>query len=179
MKRRTALSAAAILVSLSILPSCGGDPSVENIPRNERPTPVSGVTNTKSGVSIDFPEGWAEYPTAGRPFTTFYENKKRQLAMGLTEFANQQTADALGDQVKRRLQSEGTLVEFGPLTIDGAPAYRVVASLKTVSGKGLVIGTAIARKNDRGTAIYLYSSGDEKEDHRAEMEALLATIRMK
>ena len=179
MKRRTALSAAAILLSLSFLPACGGEPSIENIPRSERPTPVSGVTNTKSGVSIDFPEGWAEYPTSGRPYTTFYENKKRQLAMGLTEFSNQQTADALGDQVKRRLQTEGTLVEFGPVTIDGAPAYRVVASLKTVSGNGLVIGTAIARKNDRGTAIYLYSSGDEKEDHRAEMDALLATIRMK
>lgn len=179
MKRRNAISASAVLLLVAFLPGCGGGPPAQNTPRSERFTPVAGVTDTKAGVSLDFPEGWAEYPTLGRPFTTFYENKKRQLAMGLTEFSNQQSADTLGDQVKRRLQSEGTVTEYGPITIDGAPAYRVVASLKTVNGKGLVIGTAIARKNDRGTAIYLYSAGDEKEDHRSEMDALLATIRMK
>ena len=179
MKRRNASSVLVTLLITILFSACGGGQSAANVPYSERSTPVAGVVDTKAGVSMDFPEGWAEYPTQGRPFTTFYENKKRQLAMGMTEFSNQQSADALGDQVKRRLQTEGTVVEFGPMTIDGAPAYRVVASLKTVSGKGLVIGTAIARKNDRGTAIYLYSSGDEKEDHRAEMEALLATIKMK
>lgn len=168
-----------VIVLAGLMSACGGGSNVENVPRSERSTPVAGVTDTKAGVSMDFPEGWAEYPTLGRPYTAFYENRKRQLAMGLTEFANAQTADALGDQVKRRLQTEGTILEFGPVTIDGSPAYRVVASIKTVSGKGLVIGTAIAKKNGRGTAIYVYSAGDEKEDHRAEMEALLATVKMK
>lgn len=179
MKRRNTPLFAVVIVLAALLPGCGGGASVQNVPRTERSTPVSGVIDTKAGVSLEFPDGWAEHPTLGRPYTTFYENEKRQLAMGLTEFSNAQTADALGDQVKRRLQSEGTILEFGPVTIDGCPAYRVVASLKTVSGKGLVIGTAIARKNDRGTAIYLYSQGDEKVDHRAEMESLLATIKMK
>lgn len=179
MKRRNAITLVVAGLFAPMLAGCSRSESVENVPRSERFTPVSGVVDTKAGISLDFPEGWAEYPTSGRPYTAFFENKKRQLALGLTEFSNQQTADALGDQVKRRLQTEGTIVEYGPVTIDGAPAFRVVASLKTVSGKGLVIGTAIARKNARGTAAYLYSSGDEKEDHRAEMEALLATIRMK
>ncbi len=168
-----------VIVLAGLVSACGGGSSVENVPPSERSTPVAGVTDTKAGVSMDFPEGWAEYPTLGRPYTAFYENRKRQLAMGLTEFANAQTADALGDQVKRRLQTEGTILEYGPATIDGSPAYRVVASIKTVSGKGLVIGTAIAKKNGRGTAIYVYSAGDEKEDHRAEMEALLATVKLK
>lgn len=179
MKRRIATRLLFIGLTAIFSSACGSGQPVDNVPLSERPTPVSGITDTKAGIAVNFPEGWAAYPTLGRPYTSYFENKERQLVLGLTEFANHQSADTLGDQVKRRLAIEGTVTEYGPVTVDGAPAFRVVASLKTTTGKGLVIGTAIARKNNRGTAVYLYSAGDERDDHRAEMDALLATIKMK
>lgn len=178
MKRRIAL--AAVLSGIALFPAAcdRGDPNA-NIPRLQRGTPVSGTTDTRCGMTFDFPEGWAEYPTAGRPYTAYFENKERRLALGLTNFSNAQSADTLGDQIKRRLATEGNISESGPLTIDGAPAYRVVAKLQTDTGHGIVIGTAIAGRNDRGMAVYLYSSGDEKSDNRAEMDQLLATLKLK
>ena len=82
-----------------------------------------GPTKTRVGLTIDLPAGWVEVPTQGRPYTQMYENKERQLAIGLVEFpTNGVSISNYGEQVKRRLSNDGTLLESGPTTVDGHEA---------------------------------------------------------
>lgn len=142
------------------------------------PKPVSGRVDTGAGVSIDFPEGWAEMSQAGRPYSRYYENKERQLALGVIDFPTDYSIWTLGEQVKRRLSHEATLEENGPVRVDGREAFRVVSALKTSTGHGLVVGLVVMRSQTLATSLFLSTTGDEREHHRAEMEALLATVRV-
>jgi hypothetical protein len=143
-------------------------------------TPVSGRTETKVGVSFDFPAGWAEVPVGARPFTELYENRERQLELRLVEApAGGLAITTHGDQMTRGLAPDGTVEEHGPTTVDGHAAYRVVVKKKTATGYGLVVGVTILRDGDRISTVYLSSTGDERAYHRPEIEALLATLKVK
>lgn len=175
LSRRAAL--AASFLALALLAACGGQRTEEDAATAARkPKPVSGVVDTGTGVALDFPEGWAEMPTQGRIYTKYYENKERQLSLGLSDFpTNRDSLWTLGEQVKRRL-SNGKILESGPVTIDGHEAYRVVSELKTETGQGFVIGTVILRSPDRAVTVFLFSTHDEREGQRVKMESLLSTI---
>lgn len=170
--RRIAAAAGAALLLLAA--GCGTKD--QTMPAHGKP--VSGRTATGTGVSLDFPEGWAEVEVEGRPFTKLYENDARQLALGLGEFpSNGLSISTLGDQMQRRLGSDGTIKEGALTTIDGHPAYRVFSEQKTATGHGLVIGLTIMR-GDRVSTVFLFSQGDEKVNHRPEMEAFLQTLKV-
>jgi hypothetical protein len=161
----------AILLAVALpLAACG---------RGSSGGPAPGPTKTRVGLTVELPAGWVEVPTEGRPYTQTLENKERQLAIGLVDFpTNGVSIASYGDQVKRRLGSDGTLVESGATTVDGHEAFRVVSNQKTATGHGLVIATVIGRDPSRAAAIYVYSAGDQQEHHRAEMDAIVASIKV-
>jgi hypothetical protein len=181
-KRSTSLgrrAAAPVLLAVALVAgSCGGrgeqtseDPSA--------PRPVSGRVDTGAGISIDFPDGWAQMPTAGLTFTRYYENAERQLALGINDFATSgESIWTMGEQVKRRLSHEATVEESGPLRVDGREAFRVVSALKTSTGHGRVVGIVLLRTPNRASSLFLSTKGNEREDHREEMDALLETVRV-
>ncbi len=175
----SALLSAALLVAASVGgSSCGGSaPATRHSPNEHVVRTVTGRTELGVGLSLDFPRGWAEEEAGGRPFNKYYENFDQQLAIGCAEFpANGQAVTTLGDQIKRRLGSSGQVLESGPVTIGTTPGYQVVATQKTASGHGLVIGTVVLRDTGVASTLYLYSAGDEKRDHKPEMQSLLATL---
>jgi hypothetical protein len=142
-------------------------------------TPVSGRVATGTGVSFDFPAGWAEVPAGTSPFTKVFRNPSRQLEMRLAEASSGGLAITThGDQMRRGLAVDGFVEQAGALTIEGRPAYRVIVRKKTpTGGLGIVVGTTILYREDRITTVYVSSTGDEKVDHRPEIDALLATLR--
>lgn len=139
---------------------------------------VSGKTDLGVGMSLVLPEGWYEERAGGRPFKAYFQNDAEQLAIGCAEFSNDanQAVTTLGDQIKRRLGNEGQVLESGPATFDNTPGYKVVSTQRTPSGHGLVIGIVVLRSTGRASTLYLYSAGDEKRSHRAEMDHLLKSL---
>lgn len=143
----------------------------------EKGAPVSGRVATGTGLSLDFPAGWVEVPSGVSPFTKVYRNAGRQLELRLAEApANGLAIMTHGDQMKRGLARDGSVEASGPATVDGRPAYRVVVAKKTPTGTGLVVGLTILLDGDRISTLYLSSAADEKSDHRAEIDAILATL---
>jgi hypothetical protein len=169
MKHCNVLLLAVLFLAAMALAACGRGSEAH----------APGPTQTRAGLTIDLPAGWVEVPTEGRPYTQMFENKPRQLAIGLSEFPmNGVSIPSLGEQIKRRLGSDGTLLESGPTTVDGHEAFRVVSNQKTATGHGLVIGTVISRGLDRASTIYIYSAGDQQAEHRGEMDQIAASIKV-
>jgi hypothetical protein len=172
MTTRYALRA-TLLAATILAASCGGAASGPS-----KGKPVSGRTDTTAGVSVEFPDGWVDEPVGGRPFTKVYSNAARQLEMRVVEApAGGLSISTHGDQMKRGLAVDGAVEENGAATVDGHPGYRVVVKKKTPTGVGLVVGETILR-GDRITTVYVSSAGDEKVDHRPEIDALLATLKV-
>ncbi len=169
-RRATLACLISLLAGLSGCSKTPADPSAG--------TPVSGRVVTGAGISIDFPAGWVETPRAGRPFTKTYENKSGQLEIRLVDSpADGMAISTSGEQVKRGLSHDGTVAESRVTTVAGRPAFRLVVLKKTpTGGTGIVVALVILRADDRHTTIYVASLGDEKPNHRAEIDALLNTI---
>ena len=170
-------TAIAVLLVLAITSACSAPPEEDAATAAGKPRPVSGRVDTGTGISIDFPAGWAEMSTAGRTYTKFYESKEEQLSMGLNDFAvRDESLWTLGEQVKRRLGNNGVIQESGPTTVDGRDGYRVVSRLKTETGEGLIIGTVVLRAPDRASTVFVFSTHDERPGNREKMEQILATL---
>lgn len=165
-------------VAISSVVACSRTGTTARHSPNERVIrDVSGRTELGVGLSLNFPAGWVEEESGGRPFSKYYENFDQQLAIGCAQFSsNGQAVTTLGDQIKRRLGASGQVLESGPVTIGSTPGYKVVATQKTPSGHGIVTGIVVLRDTGIASTLYLYSAGDEKRDHRPEMDALLATL---
>jgi hypothetical protein len=175
MRKIVRFATLVTLSALALAAGCGGSRQID--PKAD--PPVSGRTITGTGISIEFPAGWVEVRGGVTPFTKVYRNKERQLEVRCIETSAKGLAVTThGDQMKRGLSHDGTVEESGPVTVDGNPAYRAVVRLKTPTGYGVVIGTTILRAGDQLSTLYVASSGDERESHRAEMEALLATVKV-
>ena len=176
MMRKIIRSATLVTLSaLALAAGCGGARQID--PKAD--PPVSGPTRTGTGISIEFPPGWVEVRGGVTPFTKVYRNKDRQLEVRCIETGARGLAVTThGDQMKRGLAHDGTVQESGPVTVDGHPAYRAVVRLKTPTGYGIVIGTTLIRDGDLVSTFYVASSGDERAEHRAEMEALLASVKV-
>jgi hypothetical protein len=171
----------AIAAAVALLAAAGcsrGGPAADVASPSE-PIPVSGRVDTKAGVSLDFPSGWAQGSLEGKTYTRFYENAEQQLSLGVSDFQNNGSSIwTLGEQVKRRLTNNGTLVESGPVTVDGHEAYRAVAQIRTDSGHGLIIGLVLLRPPDRASTVFVFSTRDERPGNREQMESLLSTLRV-
>lgn len=176
MMRKTVRFAMYVtLCAFALAAGCGGTRQID--PKAD--PPVSGRILTGTGISLEFPSGWVEVRGGVTPFTKVYRNKERQLEVRCIETAARGLAITThGDQMKRGLSHDGTVQESGPVSVDGYPAYRAVVRLKTQTGYGIVIGLTILRDGDQLSTLYVASSGDEGEHHRAEIEALLATVKV-
>jgi hypothetical protein len=164
---------ATLLATTLALAACGGTSTTA------RGRAVSGRTDTGAGVSLDFSSGWIDEPPKGRPFTKIYSNAERQLEVRVADAPSSGLAIAThGDQMKRGLAVDGSVEESAATTIDGHPAFRVVVKKTTATGSGIVVGVTIQRSSDRITTLYVSSTGDEKADHRSEIDALLATVKV-
>lgn len=175
---RSVFAVCAALCIGVVVAGCTKKPTEPERPGTKN-TPVEGRTSTKCNLSLEFPSGWVEVPPSGRPFTQYFDNKAEQLAIGLSSSTTAgQSVQALGDQVKRRLATGGEIIESGPTTVDGKPAFRIVASQTTATGKGIVIGLTIETTPGLQSTIFVFSANDERKNHRDEMEALLATLKV-
>lgn len=142
--------------------------------------PVSGRVNTLTGLSFDFGDGWSERTADITPFTEVFRNPSKQLEMRLAEAPSGGIAiTSHGDQMRRGLAVDGEVESAGPTTVEGKPAYKVVVKKHTpTGGTGVVVGLTILYRPDRVTTVYVASQGDEKTDHRAEIDALFATLKI-
>jgi len=175
MMRKTRRYATLIAIcALAVAAGCG---STTIDPRAD--TPVSGRVATDTGISLNFPSGWVEVRGGVAPFSKVYRNKEQGLEVRCIETdAKGFAVTTHGDQMKRGLAHDGTVDQSGPVTIDGRPAYRAIVRMKTASGHGVVYGVTILRTGDRLSTLYLATAGDERAGQRAELEALLATVRV-
>jgi len=140
---------------------------------------VSGRVATGTGLSFDFGDGWSEVPAGTSPFTKVYRNPSRQLEMRLAEASSGGLAITThGDQMRRGLSVDGSVESAGAVTIAGRPGYRCVVKKKTPTGFGVVVGETVLYTDGRITTVYVSSTGDEKTDHRAEIDAILATLQI-
>lgn len=158
--------------------ACRSTPSGPPDPRAGKP--VSGRVSTLTGLSFDFGDGWTERTADITPFTEVFRNPSEQLEMRLAESpANGTSIDTAGYEMKRGLSVDGTVESAERTTVEGKPAYRVVVKKKTPTGGwGIVVGLTILYRPDRMTTVYVASSGDEKTDHRAQIDALFATLKI-
>jgi hypothetical protein len=171
---------AVVVVSIALLTwACGAPPAPEPAgPATRDPRPVSGRVSTRAGISVEFPAGWAEVPLHG-PFTRSFENKETQLNLDLSDFTpSGDSLPVLGQRMHQDLAHEGTVVESGTTTVDGRDAYRVLLEKRTSSGHGLVYGLIVPRPSGRVTTVFLSSRGDETPRQRADIDAIVATIRV-
>jgi len=176
---KTALSLCLALGAPLIFSGCGKpEASTAGPAKTDVIREVSGRTDLGVGMSLVLPEGWVEEKVGGRPFKAYFQNDREQLAIGCAEYSNEanQAVTTLGDQIKRRLGNEGQVLESGPAKFDGTPGYKVLATQRTPSGHGLVVGIVVLRDTGRASTIYLFSAGDEKRTHRNEMDHLLESL---
>jgi hypothetical protein len=176
MMRKTACGVTLALLCCAVAAAaCSSKPEADP----KEGDPIEGRASTGTGVSLDFGDGWIDAAGGVTPFTKVFRNRERQLEVRCVETsANGLAVTTHGDQMKRGLSHDGTVVESGPLTVDGRPAYRAVVQIKTPTGHGLVVGTTILKEGDRISTLYVATAGDERPEHRAAIDALLATLRV-
>ena len=177
--KRAQLAVLAVAVVCLAAASCGRPgPETPAAPTTRDPKPVTGRTSTGAGISVDFPQGWAEVPLHG-PFTKSYESREAQLHFDVSDF--DQSGDSLavlGQRMHQSLVKEGTVVESGPVTLDGREAYRLLLEKKTENGHGLVEGLVIPRPSGRVTTVFLSTRSGETGRQRELMAELVATIKV-